>query len=526
VDLGCHEQAAQVIDHAGPVNGIEGRRLREAGRAFLAAAWSRLRDEQVVPTPAFHPYIEVGRDYFGDSIMVLPEYQALEDAIASAHARFDAEAPLDEREFPSGLIFSFLETFVARLTRMDEDFLPDGSAAEQSLRDLTQVVQADTVEVACCRAVSHMTTADGQPVEFSDVRVEPVISEAAGHSREVNRIISEVIPGAASAYGRVRPGGFAPPESVILARATGPKPFELREPLSQRIERFLLLVRLLKPGTSESMFEVQGETHPVRQFKPIVVHFRGAGPGFASPTQLAARVITLGPDDVGRVDGLGQLLAAAQQARPEMIFTSFGMALQKFLLSFHAYVWYEQVVDLATAFEAALSGKEKDDVTLRLKIRSATLLSTDLDPADKIFHDIGVIYGLRSTLVHGGAMKWTELLRKVRRISTVPDDVLDGEAIAYAVERLRDLVRRSLLARICLATGEAPLWPLDTDEGVDAAMADDLRRRAWRQTWQDTLTGINAIAAANRPLRQPAHSGVVYDEDYEAREANHTRDQQ
>jgi hypothetical protein len=458
--------------------------------------------------------------------MVLPEYQALEEAMANSHARFDADAPPDEHEFPSGLIFSFLETFVARLSHAGEDFSLDGSAAEQSLLDLVQAVQADTVEVACCRVVSHMTTAEGQPVQFTDVRVEPVISEAAGHSREVNRIISAVIPGAASAHGRARPGGFAPPESVIIARGTGPKPFDLREPVSQRIERFLLLVRLLKPGTSESMFEVQGETHPVRQFKPIAVHFRGAGPGFASPTQLAARVITLGPDDVGRVDGLGRLLAAAQQARPEMMFTSFGMALQKFVLSFHAYVWYEQIVDLATAFEAALSGKEKDDVTLRLKIRAATLLSTDLDPADKIFHDIGVIYGLRSTLVHGGAMKVTELLKKVRRISTVPDDVLDGEAVAHAVERLRDLVRRSLLARICLATGDTPLWPLDADDGVDAAMVDDLRRRAWRQAWRDTLLGIDAITAADRPPRQTVHSGVVYDEEYETREAHRTRDQQ
>lgn len=140
----------------------------------------------------------------------------------------------------------------------------------------------------------------------------------------------------------------------------------------------MLLARLLQPGTSESMAEVQGETHTVRQFKPTVLRFRGAGPGLGSPTARATRVITLGPDDVVRVDGLGRLLDAAEQPRNGMIFTSFGMALQKFQLSFHAYGWSEQIVDLATAFEAALSGKEKDDVTLRLKTRASTLLSTDL----------------------------------------------------------------------------------------------------------------------------------------------------
>lgn len=500
------------------VNDIGGR-LRDAGRAFLVAAWPRLRGERVVPAPAFHPHIRVGRDYFGDSVMPLAEYKALEEVIGSGHPRFAADVPLGEREFPSGYIFSFLETFVARLTQAREEFSPDGPVAEQSLRDLIDAVQADTFEVACCRVVSHMTTVDGQPVEFADVRVEPVVSDAAGHSRDVHRIIGSVIPGADSACGRDAPGGYAPPESVVIARGSGPKPFGLQDQLSNRIERFLLLVRLLKPCTSESMFEVQSETHPVRQFTPILVRFRGAGPGFASPTQLAARAVTFGADDAGRVNGLGRLLDAAQQVRPEMAFTSFGMAVHKFLLSYHAHVWFEQVVELATAFEAALSGKEKDDVTLRLKIRAATLLSTDRDPADKIFKDVGLIYGLRSKLVHGGAIKRTELLKEARKISTVPDDARDGEALAHVVERLRDLVRRSLLTRVCLAAGDTPLWTLDHDEGVDAAMADDARRSAWREAWRNVLTTVDAIAAADRPLRQTAQSGVVYDEDYEEQEA-------
>lgn len=452
----------------------------------------------MVPPPAFRTYLAVGRDYFGDSVAVLAEYRALEDAIAAAHPRFDAGLPLGERDFPGGLIFSFLETFIARLTGAREEFSPDGSAAEQSLLDLVQAVQADTFEVACCRVVSHMTTVDGQPVEFTDVRVEPVNSEASGHSSELYRIISTVIPAAAST-DRVWPDGFAPPESVVIARDSGSKPFDLSDPLSQRIERFLLLVRLLKPGTSESMLEVQGETSPVREFKPIVARFRGAGPGFVSPTQLAARVITLGSEDIERVDGLGRLLADAQQLRPEMAFTSFGIAVQKFLASFHSHVWSEQIVDLATAFEAVLSGKANVDVTLRLKTRAATLLSTDLDPADKIFKDVGLIYELRSSLVHGGAMKKSALLNLVRKISTVPGDLRGGEAIAHAVERLRDLVRRSLLARVCLATGDTPLWPLGMDDGVDAAMVDDSRRGEWREAWRDTLTEIDAIASADRP---------------------------
>ncbi|MFF5575667.1 hypothetical protein [Streptomyces luteogriseus] len=481
------------------MNDIDSR-LQDTGRAFLAAAWARLQEERVVPPPTFHPYLEVGRDYFGDSVMPLAEYRTLEDAIAASHPRFSADLPLRERQFPGGLIFSLLETVIARLTFAGEEFSPVGPAAEQSLRDLIQAVHADTHEVACCRVVSHMTTSDGQPVEFTNVRVEPVIAEAADHESELQRIVSTVVPGAGSAYGRDRPHSFAPPESVIIARDNGPKPFDVAQPLSQRIERFLLLVRLLKPGTSESMSEVRGETCTVREFKPTVVRFRGAGPGFASPTQLAARVITLGPEDVNRIDGLDQLLAIAEQPRAGMAFTSFGMAQEKFLLSYHAYGWSEQIVDLATALEAALSGKEKSDVTLRLKTRAATLLFTDCDPADRIFKDVDVIYGIRSALVHGGAMSERTLLKEVRKISTVPDDLPDGKAIAHAVERLRDLVRRSLLARVCLAANATPLWPLDSDIGVDAAMVQDVHRKELREAWRDALTRIDAIASADSPL--------------------------
>ncbi len=454
----------------------------------------------MVPPPAFHPYLEVGRDYFGSSVMPLAEYRALEVAIAASHPRFDAGRPLREREFPGGLIFSFLETFIAQLTRAQEEFSPDGPAAEQSLRDLIQAVRADTHEVACCRVMSHMTTPDGKPVEFTNVQVQPVVAQAAEHESELQRIISTVIPGATSAYGRDRPNVYAPPESVIIARDSGAKPFDLAQPLSHQIERFMLLVRLLKPGTSESVAEVQGATHTVREFKPTVLRFRGAGPGFGSPTQLAARVITLGSDDVSRVDGLGRLLTAAEQPRTGMAFTSFGMALQKFLLSFHAYGWSEQIVDLATAFEAALSGKEKDDVTLRLKIRASTLLSTHLDPPEQIFKDVGVIYGIRSALVHGGAMTEKTLLKEIRKVSTVPDGLPDGSAIAHVVERLRDLVRRSLLARVCLAASATSSWPLDADTGVDAAMVDDHSRKVLREAWREALTGIDAVASADPPL--------------------------
>jgi hypothetical protein len=182
-----------------------------------------------------------------------------------------------------------------------------------------------------------------------------------------------------------------------------------------------------------------------------------------------------------------------------MVVTSFGMAIQRFQMSYHSYSWYDQIVDLATAFEASLSGKDKSDVMLRLRTRSAALLATEREPAAVIFDDVGLFYNLRSTLVHGGELKERDLSKTVRAISTVPSDAPFGLALGHAVDRLRDLVRRSLLARICLAGSEKPIWHLGQDDGVDSKLSDDSTRNEWRSAWRSQLDSIGALAAADRP---------------------------
>jgi hypothetical protein len=60
------------------------------------------------------------------------------------------------------------------------------------------------------------------------------------------------------------------------------------------------------------------------------------------------------------------------------------------------------------------------------------------------------------------------------------------------------LVRRATLARIALAAGDEPLWPLDGKVPVDAALADDHRRRQWRSAWREQLASIGANRAVDR----------------------------
>jgi hypothetical protein len=112
------------------------------------------------------------------------------------------------------------------------------------------------------------------------VRLEPGSTDASQQRRSLASIIGAVIPRAGSAYVYEQPGAGSMEASVVVARSAGANPYELSDPVSGRIGRFLLAVRLLKPCTSEAMYEVQGGTGAVREFKPVLTRFRGSDSDF------------------------------------------------------------------------------------------------------------------------------------------------------------------------------------------------------------------------------------------------------
>jgi len=91
--------------------------------------------------------------------------------------------------------------------------------------------------------------------------------------------------------------------------------------------------------------------------------------------------------------------------------------------------------------------------------------------------------------VHGGQIKQSDLRRDLRKISTMPEGAADdrfGVAIGYAVDRMRDLVRRAILARLCLAAESDPVWPFSGSVSVDALLADGGHRLRTTPATQST----------------------------------------
>lgn len=476
-------------------------RARVAAAEFLRAALQALEQDGVIPPPRFHPYLEVGRDYYGPELMPLIEFRSLEAALEAAYPkRFAESIPLRERDFPNSYIFPLLETCIARLT-LENGFDSPAAIIEACAAELIETLSASETQVAVCRVISHVTAAGSNPVQLGDVTLVPEGDDLG----DLNRQLNEAIPGAWSAFNREPPVAFDPPEALLIAKGSATNPFDEADRLSSLLDRFLLHIRLLFANTAESFYEVRGETRPIRRLKPDLRFFRRS-----RLMGSVRRTLRLDTSHERPIVEFAQLIESLGIDRTDMAVTSFDMALLKYSESFLGTPWYDQLVDLSTALEAVLSGQDKEDVVLRLRSRGAALLCAPNDSATAIFRDLGELYGLRSTLVHGGSLPINKALRTVRKLSTAQPDTFPGFEIALGIERLRDLVRRAILARIALGTGPEPRWPLQAKVAVDAVLADDEIRAQWRTSWRAVYEEIGAANSVNRS--RPAAASISRDD--------------
>jgi hypothetical protein len=469
--------------------------IQVAARAFITAAFRSLADNDVIPASRFRPYLAVGRDYEGAGIMPLPEFEAFESLLMATYPdRFDEPLEGPDPEFASQYIFSFLEASISRIVRQHELYEADSPSVASSIVELLSVLDADSQCLTYCRAVSHLTTEHGAILELGDIAIVPGTAEPDdGLFAHAVRLI----PGAYGAFNNRDPRPYDPPFSLVITQGSfTAKPHDLADRLRGRVDRFLLTARLLHSGTFRSYWEVVGAPTLVSRISPYSnVLGRGSMAGVRRTTRLS-------PSDADAIRGLGELIEQAQVKRDGMVDTSFDMALRRFHAVNTPQNDLDLLVDFATAMEGLLAGQETETeaVTLRLRNRAAALLATESDPASTIFKDIGILYGLRSKTVHGGNLSVKTLLGEVKKVSTTPQDTMFGPTVAFTVERMRDLVRRAILARLGLASQPDPLWPLSgalpDGTSVDAELTDDHKRVLWRARWHERLAERGAASAA------------------------------
>lgn len=467
--------------------------IRSAARHFLGRAFKVLHRQHVLPAARFKAHLQVGRDYFGPDLEGAPKSD-LEAAIEAAFPeRFADPLQRPDPQFANAYVFDLLERAIALCARHGSDYDPEGEHVSVAVEELLESLNEPDFEVVSCRVVSHLATTDDAVVRLADVEVHPELVD----SRDwIPQRITEFIPTAASALQQA-PFVFDRPHALVVARcrASGESGSGVARRLSRRIDLFMMALRVVHSATTHGYYQVTGPSRSISHFGADLVTFN------AGDWALLRRPVRIDAADTDSLDGVARLIDDAEVDRSKMVATSYDVALQKFYNAPYRASAFEQMVDLATALEAILLGGDKstEEVTLRLRSRAARLLCTDRDPATAIFDDVGRLYGLRSSLVHGGNLKEKDLRHYVERLSTSVSADGFGVAVARAADRLTDLVRRSLLARLCLSSGSAPLWSLGSAASIDRLLADDSIAASWRSKWHAQLSEMGAGGAIDRP---------------------------
>jgi hypothetical protein len=461
-------------------------KLRQAAVNVITEAWNALATEHVVPCSRYRPYVQVGRDYEGGALHGRPAFTRFVDTLRQLYpVWFDAAPGQFPRWSPDVLAFQFIEATIAELTRRGETGDRPSDAIEVTLLQLVDYLDSEDFRLACARRVSHLMTADRKELTIAGVTVLEY------QQFEETRQIAEVIPTARSAYNGERPRSFAPPEATLVSYATGPDPFILPSDAEGNIDRLLLALHLLYGVTSADIYQVTGETTFICRYTASldeVPHDERPVP--ARPAVLSAATVL-------PVEKLLALYDSTEHLTDKEVVHGLEMAVLKFKNSFAPKPWFEKIVDLATALEAVLSGREKTDVTLRICSRAAIILSTTTDSPPTIFADVKALYDLRSNLVHGAIITRKELEKWLIAVSTVstPQDRSPRMRIEQLVDRLRDLVRRSILMRLLL--NREGRWPLRGDPPpIDQLWTAPDVADEWRRLWHNGCADLGAPHAA------------------------------
>lgn len=349
--------------------------LADLARSFIGAAFPALEELHVIPTSTYHPFVQVGRDYEGAAVSG-PELEELEAMLQVRYPeRFADLLPNEHAEFPHFYTFSLLEGAIRRCAGVGDDrYEPDTPAVEESVDEFIRVLDLPEYTMTCCRAMSHLTTKDAEPVVVGDITIYP-----EGSTRDLLERTRDLIPAGGSAFNRERPFFYDPPHSLIVTSmvTTEPDPFGVAATLAGRIDRFLLIARLLYAGTHESAWQVAGASTLISRLHPLYQTYQHS----SMPNLLMQRVVEFTPDHAPAITALSDFLDAAVVKRDKMVATSFDIALLNYTRSHQQGDCDDRIIDLATALEAILTGSddETEGVGLRLRSRAAALLWTDND---------------------------------------------------------------------------------------------------------------------------------------------------
>jgi|SRR5581483_811711 len=449
-------------------------RIRQAALDALSRSFPRLVEERVLPRSRYRPWIWMARDYYGHAVE--GEGGQLAKALEAALPQRFKRSPGPGIDYPWNYAAALLEAAVAAATLADEPYdvtSPSVQATIDELIDKVRAVPRSTVlQLVADVDVEHLPLPEGhqdelgETIEVAGVRVIRVENQA-------ERFIERELPSAGYEVERsqvvVHPG----PAALLVARAEMMADYEAR----RRMSRLITAIRLATGSTAHAVVDMAGEPERVRWISPSITPLPSWGFRFAH------RPVTLTDTDAPGLENVASLIGSWGE---DSSWSAVRLALGRLSRSLDGYTpgLADQVVDLAIGLEAALAGTDTTEIGLRLRTRAADILATDADPTEAIYRDVKTLYDLRSTIVHGASLSPKAVEKAIRGVTGTAVAKWPAEQYLLALDRWRDLLRRTVLARIALTTAAVP-WSAGAKGSsrldVDEFLLGESDRKSWRQ---------------------------------------------
>lgn len=416
------------------------------------------------------------------------------EASSVLHPRFQDSIAFEHRDHSRFYANTLVRNFKSACRDQSFAHLSTEELVELMANSAVEAITSESREIASIHVVEHLETVGNVAINIEGVEIDSVTDASFYVDELILESIDRVIPLASAELNHE----FIPipesPVSVLSIREghTG-LGFDWDQ-LTNRLARLEVLIRLTTGGTLRPVYGIRGNTGLVGPYYSEVTPYRGDF-GFAPITRSLKRKSVVSNEMSAFITSLGGLLDQALKPKEGAIATPMPIAIQRFQAAPHGYTWYGQFLDLAIGFEA-IFGSGNGGVTYRLSNRAAVLLSNKSDIASTIFSDVGHLYHLRSVIVHGAEQDRKNIEKILDKISTVPHDVRLDEKVSLAVDRLQDLLRRAIIARLVLEYGPKPMWV--ASKNIDAILSDTRSQEEWRSNWNEWCKEFGWATASNR----------------------------
>jgi hypothetical protein len=470
-------------------------RIRSIAEDVLRRALSVLVEERVVPRSRYRPWIRMAKDYYGHAVSDSELAEALKLELPE---RFAERFPSTDYRWGYG--GALVEAAVAAATVADDPYDVASPSVQRVLDEFVEKLQAtprSTVLVVVSDLdVEHATVPPGEEdrlgesLEIAGVRVVRV-------ENKPERFIEQALPSAGYEVERTDVVAYPGPAVLLISNVVSADDTDARLAIGRaRVTRLLAALRLATATTARALLVADGEPDRVHRYRPQITPLRQ--PWF----RYGHRPVTIINADVTPIE---ELCALVEQV--ESSTTSLRLALGRFGRSLDETSTNlpDQVVDISVGLEAALAGREKTEVSLRLRLRAAQLLSTDADRPEQIFADVRELYDLRSTIVHGATLTEAAIEKAIRKVSGTARGRGAAEIYTLALDRWRDLLRRAIVARIALNSATPP-WAVGRREAqvdVDQHLSSDEGRIEWKRHVRDYWAerGLASVVDAAPQMR-------------------------